>query len=255
MQPAVSTASLASGTLTFGRADVHRKGERLPAASVASPVPPAVSAASTPPYARTPGDADDHSGHADDYLEQVPTTIYDYDADEAMPRLPCAPSRMHPTHREKTGQHQLPDNACVARPVRGAELKEKPAPQAAMQREWDRLRSVVRPDGTLGCWDEHLVREWRDVRRDARAEGKQAHVSLAFGIVVEKNAELCLAEPFYKGRAVFQGRNVRDVNGEWAIFQELGSCPATMEAARCADAYGPLHGHTVQQLDAGQAHP
>jgi len=137
--------------------------------------------------------------------------------------------------------------------VRAAELKEKPAARAATQREWDRLRSVVRLDGSLGCWDEHLVRERKDVRRDARIAGKQAQVGLTFGIVVEKNTELCLAEPLYNGRAVFQGNNVRNVNGDWAIFQELGSCPSTMEAARCADACGLLHDHAVQQSDAEQA--
>ena len=57
-------------------------------------------------------------------------------------------------------------------------------------------------------------------------------------------------KPVYKGRAVFQGNNVRD----WAIFQELGSCPATMEAARCVDAYGLLPGHAVEQSDAEQAY-
>ena len=79
-------------------------------------------------------------------------------------------------------------------------------------------------------------------------------MGLVFSIVVEKNVELCLAEPIYKGCVACQGNNVHDINGDWAIFQELGSCPATMEAARCADAYGLLHGHTVQQSDAERAY-
>ena len=58
----------------------------------------------------------------------------------------------------------------------------------------------------------------------------------------------------YKGRAVFAGDRVRDEAGQWAIFQELGSCPATMEAARAADAYGCLPGHAVEQSDAEQAY-
>jgi len=123
-----------------------------------------------------------------------------------------------------------------------------------MQREWDRLRAVQRPDGKFGCWDEAGVREWRDVRREARETGQQAHVGRVFGIVVEKNSELCLDEPLFKGRAVFQRNSVLDVPGDFAIFQELGSCLATMEAARCADAYGLLPGHTVQQSDAEQAY-
>ena len=108
----------------------------------------------------------------------------------------------------------MPYNACVARPIRAVELRDTPAARAAMQREWDRLRAVQRPDGKFGCWDEAGVREWRDVRREARETGQQTHVGRVFGIVVEKNSELCLDEPLFKGRAVFQGNNVRDVRGD-----------------------------------------
>ena len=38
------------------------------------------------------------------------------------------------------------------------------------------------------------------------------------------------------------------------MFQELGSCPATMEAARTADAYGCFPGHAAEQADAEQAY-
>ena len=53
---------------------------------------------------------------------------------------------------------------------------------------------------------------------------------------------------------MFQGNNVWDEEGNWAIFQELGSCLATMEAERCADAYVLMPGHSVQQADAEQAY-
>ena len=58
----------------------------------------------------------------------------------------------------------------------------------------------------------------------------------------------------YKGRAVFQGNNVKDQDANWAIFQEFGSNPATMEGARAADAYGLFEGHDVEQSDAEQAY-
>ena len=45
-----------------------------------------------------------------------------------------------------------------------------------------------------------------------------------------------------------------DQNYGAAIFQDLGSCPATMEAARAADAYGCYPGHASQQCDAEQAY-
>ena len=39
-----------------------------------------------------------------------------------------------------------------------------------------------------------------------------------------------------------------------AIFQELASQPATLEASCAADAYGCLEGHTIEQADAEQAY-
>eukprot|EP00972_Heterocapsa_arctica_P098902 14593643-Heterocapsa_arctica.AAC.1 len=40
-----------------------------------------------------------------------------------------------------------------------------------------------------------------------------------------------------KGRVVFQGNRVTNQSWGAAIFQDLGSCPATMEASRAADCY------------------
>jgi len=37
---------------------------------------------------------------------------------------------------------------------------------------------------------------------------------------------------------VFQGNNVRDENSDHALFNELGSSPASMEVAKLLDAFG-----------------
>ena len=58
----------------------------------------------------------------------------------------------------------------------------------------------------------------------------------------------------FKGRVVFQGNNVRDQNYIWAVFQELWSCPATIEASNAADCYGCFEGNDVMQADAEQAY-
>ena len=153
------------------------------------------------------------------------------------PRMPCT-GTVPAGHREK----QAPSlyNACVARPVKPAELKVNDAARKAMQDEWDRLRAVERPDGTHGVWDEDKVEGWDVVRRHFQRLDQKVYVGLVFGIVVEKNHELDVNDKRrkYKGRAVFQGNSVLDEYGNWAIFAELGSSPATMEAARSADAYG-----------------
>merc|ERR1711884_253302 len=60
----------------------------------------------------------------------------------------------------------------------------------------------------------------------------------------------------YKGRVVFddRGHQVRDQNWDIAMFQELSSAPATMEATKTCDLYGALPGHHVEQSDATQAY-
>ena len=80
-------------------------------------------------------------------------------------------------HRDKLAKPSV-FNACVARPVKPAELKVNQKARDAMQDEWDRLRRVERPDGTHGVWDEGLVEEWSDVRRRAKREGRKSGTHL-----------------------------------------------------------------------------
>ena len=91
-----------------------------------------------------------------------------------------------------------------------------------------------------GAWDPKGVKEWQNVAEEARKKGEQAHVGRIFGIVVEKHPELPTNHPDrkYKGRLVFQGNEVTDENSRYAIFSELSSSPATLEASKNIDAYG-----------------
>ena len=105
-------------------------------------------------------------------------------------------------------------------------------------------------------WDESKPREWKDVTNEAKRNGETVHMGRIFDICVEKNPELPKSDPTrkYKGRVLFGGDNVVDQNWEAAMFQELSSCPATMGAAKAADCYGLLPGHTVEQADADMAY-
>ena len=58
----------------------------------------------------------------------------------------------------------------------------------------------------------------------------------------------------FKYRLVFQGNQVVTQNWEVALFQDLGSSPATMEAGKYVDAYGCAPGHSCEQADAEQAY-
>ncbi|CAE7637278.1 unnamed protein product, partial [Symbiodinium sp. KB8] len=65
-------------------------------------------------------------------------------------------------------------------------------------------------------------------------KNKKVHVGKIFEICVEKGSELPEGDPLrkFKGRTVFQGNNVKDENNDTALFSELGSSPATMEAGK-----------------------
>ena len=73
-------------------------------------------------------------------------------------------------------------------------------------------------------------------------------------ICVEKGSELPEGHKLrkFKGRTVFQGKNVTDENSDTASFSELGSSPA-MEAGKAVDAYRSQPGHTAEQNDGVQA--
>ena len=53
---------------------------------------------------------------------------------------------------------------------------------------------------------------------------------------------------------VFQGNQVYDQNHNYAIFQDLGSSLATLQAAKAVDFFGCLPDHAVEVVDAEQAY-
>merc|ERR1712113_541524 len=89
-----------------------------------------------------------------------------------------------------------------------------------------------------------------------KMKGTTFHIGRLFAILVEKNAELSDGhkDKKYKGRVVFDGSDVIDQEKNVALFQELSSCPATMQASKAADTYGLFEGHSIQQADARQAY-
>ena len=164
----------------------------------------------------------------------------------AIPAMPTIPYK--PEHRPKL-RLKIPIPACVARPVSRRERRNNIKAAKAMKDEWDRLRS-------LGTWDEYVVREWSDVAREARNKGEEVHFGYLLGLCFEKGSELEDGDPGkkFKGRAVFQGDRVVNQNWEIALFQDLGSSPATLEASRACDAFGCVPGHKTEIADAPAAY-
>ena len=85
---------------------------------------------------------------------------------------------------------------------------------------------------------------------------KESFIGRIFDLCVKKGHELPVGheDRKFKGRVVFGGNDVWTQNRDIAIFQELASQPATLEASCAADAYGCVEGHTIQQADAEQAY-
>eukprot|EP00959_Pyramimonas_sp_CCMP1952_P348247 7294661-Pyramimonas_sp.AAC.1 len=69
-------------------------------------------------------------------------------------------------------------------------------------------------------------------------EGKTFHIGRLIAILVEKNVELPEDHKYrkFKGSVVFDGSDVVGQDKSVAFFQELSSCPATMQASKAADA-------------------
>ena len=154
-------------------------------------------------------------------------------------------------HRDKfQGQSEVMchnfSNALVARPVGQKEINNIPAAQTAPDKEWNNLTSK-------GAWAYSSVKERRDVSKEAIKSIKnktKVHVGKLFEICVEKGREKLLRDPMckFKGRRAFQGNNVI------ALFADLGSSPASMEAWKTWGAYGAMAGNKTRQGDGKQTY-
>ena len=119
----------------------------------------------------------------------------------------------------------------------------------ARKTEWQKLWDQ-------NVWDDTLYKNYHQVMYEAKIAGKYIHIGKLFGLCVEKGSELPDGDvrKKYKYRVVFQGNRVFDQNLDEAQFQDLGSAPATVEAARLCIMTGRLPGNKIEQVDAQQAY-
>ncbi len=149
--------------------------------------------------------------------------------------MPLKSSETEAEHNVKLPMRRVPDNALVARIMNKKEIFSSDGARAALKLEWQKLQDQ-------GVWNTAGVMPWSRVAADARESKKTVHVGRIFEICVEKNCELPLSDKRrkFKGRVVFQGNQVKDENFEAAMFQEMGSAPATMEASKSCDFFSLL---------------
>ncbi|CAE8612313.1 unnamed protein product [Polarella glacialis] len=152
--------------------------------------------------------------------------------------------------RTSTFEHRMSDSSpFIYSAVTKKEAEVIPKAMEALDKDWNKPHKQV-------CWDLNRVREWKDIASQARRTGKKVHIGRVFDICVEKNSELDIDDPNrkFKGRVVFEGRHVKDQSSNWAIFAEIASCPAAMQASKATDGYGLLPGHDVEQADGESAY-
>jgi hypothetical protein len=155
-------------------------------------------------------------------------------------------------HRDKataTEQTRLPFNTLVARPVSRSEYMSNPKAMEAYWKEWENLEKRQ-------TWSWDTLTEWDSVASQAKQDDKEIHFGYLFGIMVEKGSEFEPGDPrrYFKFRVVFQGNNVKDQDWQVALFNEMASTPATLEASRISDIYGSFDGHSIQTRDVEQAY-
>ena len=103
------------------------------------------------------------------------------------------------------------------------------------------------------CWDLAKVRPFAEVQREANEQGVTIHIGSLHELCMEKGSELEEGNPErkYKGGVVFLGDRVRDQNGQVAIFEEMASSPAGLEASKLCDFYGLLHPNYIHNSNQG----
>ena len=127
-----------------------------------------------------------------------------------------------------------------------------PDAKAACEEEWQKLLNA----GPNGCFDINAAEEFDKVRARYRLNGKTAHFGRVHELCYEKNSELPDKDPRkkYKGRDVFLGDQVRDQDGNVALFNDLSSAPATMAASKFSDYHGLQPGNSQQIADVTSAY-
>ena len=88
-------------------------------------------------------------------------------------------------HRDKItslGSPHTQSSILVHEPIPPRDVKYIPEAQAALQKEWDKLRDQ-------GAWDLGSVREMSELKSEYKRRNKTAHFGIVFSICHKKHAE------------------------------------------------------------------
>ena len=152
-------------------------------------------------------------------------------------------------HRLRIPAYMNVSNAMVVRTVKRKEMLSTPAAMKAMDNEWDKMSKQM-------VWDFITVREKDDVAAKARYTITSKFTSVIFSeYVVSKGVNSGRTIPHRSGKAdLYSAEVTSKMYNDTAVFNELSSSPATLEASKAVDAYGSIDGHTSSQCHADQTY-
>jgi len=130
-------------------------------------------------------------------------------------------------HRKKVRNMPL-TTAMVTR------LLTKRDPEYHTQGAKDALKKELEKLLKYKVWDMDICFEWDEVKR----KHPDASIARIFPIISLKHAET--DNPTYKGRIVLQGNEIKDSNGNTALFIDISSCPSNLNTIRQCANYSTL---------------
>ena len=153
----------------------------------------------------------------------------------------------HRDHTAPAGYVSTESYLLVHQPIPPKEFMKIPEAKKAVDAEWEKLTSQ-------GAWDLTTVREFSEVKSQARAQGRTVHFGRVFPLCHKKNAEMSSEHWKCKGRVVFGGNNVYDQNGWGAVFSEQSTSASHHTAGKWLDALARAPGMSGQDSDAASAY-
>jgi len=139
------------------------------------------------------------------------------------------PTSGHRDHTAPIGYVSTESYLLVHQPIPPKDFMKIPEAKKAVDAEWEKLTA-------LGACDLSTVREFSEVKSQARAQGRTVHFGRVFPLCHKKNAEMSAEHWRYKGRVVFGGNNVDDQNGWGAVFSEQSTSASHHTAGKWVDA-------------------
>ena len=130
-------------------------------------------------------------------------------------------------HREKNTTPRFFWNVLVTKTLKPQDPLCRSAP--ASKAIGDELAALRTPGAEV--WDEKHPIEFKE----ALAKFPDSHIGSVFAIVGVKNSDSPnAAEHRWKGRIVFGGHVIKQLDGKWAIFDDVGRTPSNMTGDRVA---------------------